>query len=199
LSYQLDHIAVVCADLATGAAWLSDQLGVSLVDGGVHLRFGTHNKLLGLADGLYLEVIAPDPDLKMDRPRWFDLDAAPLAPAWGNWICRADDLVTRADLTGPALQMTRGDLRWEITVPEDGSLPMGGGFPTLIKWADAGHPATRLPNSGCRLLKWEIQHPDAARLDQICDVTDLSVKFVRADKIGFSATFETPSGIRTVS
>ena len=34
---------------------------------------GTHNRVLGMAGGMYLEVIAIDPDAAA-RPRWFGLD-----------------------------------------------------------------------------------------------------------------------------
>lgn len=191
--FELDHIAVVCRDLAKGAAWLSQRLGVSLLDGGKHPLFGTHNKLLGLADGLYLEVIAPDHDADIDGPRWFNLDHASDAPRWGNWICRADDL--NGDLAGPAIAMSRGDLRWQITVPDDGSLPMQGGYPTLIKWDDMdAHPATKLPHSGCRLTAWQVHHPQANALRDLCPMRDERVSFIPARTPSFTARFDTPNG-----
>lgn len=192
---ELDHIAVVCADLATGTAWLSEKLGVPLLVGGAHPKYGTHNRLLELADGLYLEVIAPDPAANVQGPRWFDLDHAPDVPRWGNWICRADDLAAHSTLTGPAVQMSRGDLTWQITVPDDGSLPMQGGFPTLIHWDDMiAHPTLKLANSGCRLIRWEVHHPEAARLREICALNDTRVVFIPADKPHFSAHIDTPNG-----
>ena len=200
MTYTLDHIAVVCADLSTGADWMAEKLGVSLLDGGQHARFGTHNKLLALADGLYLEVIAPDPVAKINGPRWFNLDHAPTTPRWGNWICRADDPNAQVDLTGPTTAMTRGDLHWQITVPDDGSLPMCGGFPTLIKWCDgAAHPANNLPVSGCALTRWEIHHPQADALRKICPMNDSCVVFTKAGTIGFIATFDTPNGERIIA
>ncbi len=200
MTYTLDHIAVACADLDVGAAWLSGKLGLPLLDGGRHAHFGTHNKLLGLADGLYLEVIAPDPDANISVPRWFNLDHAPDVPAWGNWIAQAADLNAMASLTGPPVDMERGDLRWQLTVPDDGSLPMGGGFPTLIKWgADTAHPATVLPDSGCRLIRWEVFHPDADTLRALYGNHDPRVVFTPRADIGFTATFDTPNGPRTVA
>jgi len=200
MKLSIDHIAVAASDLADGTAWLSDQLGVPLLDGGQHARYGTHNRLLGLADGLYLEVISPDPTAKIDSPRWFDLDTAPRNPRWGNWICRADDLAAKPDLTGPPVAMTRGDLHWQITVPDDGSLPMGGAFPTLIRWADdARHPAISLPDSGCRLLTWEVFHPDADQLRAMCEMDCDRVVFTASDQTGFKATFDTPHGVRVVA
>lgn len=200
MSFQLDHIAVVCADLDVGARWLENALGVPLRDGGTHARFGTHNKLLGLAHGLYLEVIAPDPAVTVSRSRWFALDHAPVVPCWGNWICRTDDFVPYADQAGPAVAMARGDLTWDITVPDDGSLPMDGGFPTLIQWADTGaHPATRLPDSGCRLHTWEVFQPAADELRNICPIDDPRVVFTVAQSPYFTATFDTPTGRKVIA
>lgn len=192
---MLDHIAVVCADLDRGADWLEARLGVPLLPGGQHPKFGTHNRLLGLADGLYLEVIAPDPRAQISGPRWFALDHAPMTPRWGNWICRSDDLDATRALTGPAVAMTRGDLRWQITVPDDGSLPMDGGFPTLIRWGDiASHPAKALPDSGCRLTRWEVHHPQADHLRRICPLRDATVIFTASQTARFVAHFDTPNG-----
>ena len=55
--------------------------------------FGTHNLLLGLDDGLYLEVISIDPGAPQPAfPRWFDLDRFSGVPRISNWICRTDAL-----------------------------------------------------------------------------------------------------------
>lgn len=195
--FELDHIAVTCADLETGAQWLSNRLAVPLLAGGQHRRFGTHNQLLGLADGLYLEVIAPDPAARVDGPRWFDLDNAPDVPRWGNWICRTDELAS--DIAGPAIAMSRGNLKWQITVPLDGSLPMQGGYPTLIKWDDmSAHPARKLPDSGCRLLRWEVHHPEADTLIKCLETTDSRVHLQSSDTGFFRATFQTPHGEVTI-
>ena len=199
MGFELDHIAVACADLATGVAWLEKRLGVPMVAGGQHARFGTHNKLLGLGDGLYLEVIAPDPVAKISGPRWFGLDHAPSQPAWGNWIARYDDLAKHAGLTGPAVAMTRGDLRWQITVPDDGSLPMDGGFPTLIKWDRMDqHPAAHLPRSGVSLRSWDVFHPRADWLRVTYGTADARVTFHSAETTRFRATFDTPNGPKVV-
>ena len=70
--YEFDHLVIAAESLDAGVAWAEERLGVSLEVGGQHLRYGTHNALLGLADGLYLEVIAIDPaGGKPAHARWF--------------------------------------------------------------------------------------------------------------------------------
>ena len=196
---ELDHLAVACTDLAAGTAWVEDQLGVKLQPGAKHARYGTHNMLLGLADGLYLEVIAKDPDATPEAGHaWFALDDFKGAPRLANWICRTDDFDAAPAEAGPPRALTRGDLSWQITVPDDGSLPFGGGYPTLIQWApDTVHPANRLPDSGCRLIAFEVSHPDADRLAKLMRLGNTLVS-LRTGPPGMRATFETPNGVQAL-
>ena len=149
---ELDHLAVAAATLEEGREAVETALGVPLQPGGQHAHFGTHNCLLGLEDGLYLEVIAIDPDApEPGYPRWFDLDRF---DGWARpqvWICRTDDLsgvLARAPGAGTPVALARGDLHWQMAVPEDGVLPYDNRFPAVIEWQSGGHPAARLAPSG---------------------------------------------------
>lgn len=197
---KLDHLAVACTDLAEGTAWVEDQLGVKLQPGGQHTRYGTHNTLLGLADGLYLEVIAKEPGVVPEAGHaWFGLDDFTGPPRLANWLCQTDDLGAAPVEVGTPRALTRGGLSWQITVPDDGSLPFEGGHPTLIQWADGTvHPADRLPESGCRLVALEVRHPLAAWLSQLIGLDDPRVTLHRGP-VQLTATFETPDGIKTLS
>lgn len=196
----LDHIAIGCETLDAGTAWVEEALGVTLLPGGTHDRYGTHNRLLGLADGLYLEVIAKNPDAApTGRPTWFGLDDFTGRPRLANWICRSADIATAPALAGRITPLTRGDLAWQITVPDDGSLPMQGGFPTILQWGDGvTPPSDRLPHSGCRLTRWEVHHPKADWLAANSGVSDPRVHFVPAETPGFRAAFDTPHGARVL-
>ena len=193
----LDHLAVTCTDLATGTAWVEYQLGVKMQPGGTHIRYGTHNTLLGLGDDLYLEVIAANPNAApFEGPRWFGLDNFTGPPRLGNWICQTDSF---DPIAGPPMALTRGDLRWQLTVPKDGSLPYDGAYPTLIKWADGTHhPAKRLTESGCRLTQFTIQHPDADKISTLIDLPDARISFTTGAP-RFYASFDTPNGPRTLT
>ena len=196
--FELDHIAVACTDLAAGTAAVEAALGVKMQPGGQHERYGTHNTLLGLGD-VYLEVIARDPAATPTRPTWFGLDEFDGPPRLANWICRTDDFADHARVTGPAHALTRGDLAWQITVPDDGSLPFDGAFPTLLQWAPGTrHPATRLDDSGLRLRRFTVSHPGADVLRDIIPIADPRVEFVSGDK-GFRAVFDGPNGAVTLS
>lgn len=168
-----DHLVLAARDLDSGTAWLQDRLGVKLAQGGRHARMGTHNRLLGLGEGLYLELIAIDPEAPPPgRPRWFGLDRPDGLPADRprliHWVARSDDIMREAaassEALGEILSMERGDYRWRITVPPDGGMPGDGLVPTLIQWEVASHPAQRLPDQACRLMKLEGFHPEPVRI-----------------------------------
>jgi hypothetical protein len=199
---DLDHLAVTCSALDDGVRWTEAALGVTPGPGGQHARYGTHNRLLGLGPGLYLEVIAPDPSVPPPPyPRWFGLDHSP-APALGNWIVRTDDLASALQAApepaGEPVALSRGDLAWTIAVPPDGTLPMQGGFPTLIRWSGGTHPSLRLPDSGLRLSRLEIHHPRAAILAHALKdrLTDPRIVFMPSETPALRAAFATPQGER---
>ena len=82
LRSALDHLVVVCRDLAQGAAWLRERTGVEPQPGGKHKLMGSHNALLRLGARTYLELLAIDPAAAQPaRPRWFGLDAPDLQAA----------------------------------------------------------------------------------------------------------------------
>ena len=201
----LDHLAVAAATLEEGRAHVEAALGVALQQGGQHAHFGTHNLLLGLEDGLYLEVIAVDPAASPPAwPRWFDLDRFAGAPRMGTWICRCDDLqaaLAQAPATaGHPVDLARGDLSWRMAVAADGRMPFDGAFPALIQWQGT-HPAARLAPSGCRLQRLEVAHPDPEGLRQALAgmLADPRVAIVTGPEVALRAEIMTPHGLRVLA
>ncbi|QQA41316.1 VOC family protein [Pelagovum pacificum] len=194
---RLDHLVIGCGDLDEGVAWAEAQLGVALLPGGRHERFGTHNRLLRLGD-LYLEVIAIEPGASCAGPRWFGLDGFEGAPRLITWVCAVPDLdaamVLAPDGKGHAVPVTRGELNWRITVPEDGCLPMDGAYPTLIQWGDGVvTPPERLADSGLRLDRLTVRHPEGERIAGLLPLTDSRVRF-ETGALAISARLTGPAG-----
>ena len=61
---KIDHFAVSGMKLEEATEYVESTLGYKMEKGGKHKLFGTHNNLLGLKDGLYIEAIAVDPSVK---------------------------------------------------------------------------------------------------------------------------------------
>ncbi len=202
LRLVLDHLATTARTLDEGVAWVRESLGIAMPPGGSHPRMGTHNRLLALGPADFLEVIAVDPDAPAPGVRrWYGLDSFDDSPRIGTWILGTPDIAASlADAhpdSGPAVAAIRGDLEWLISVPEDGSMPMQGAYPTLIQWPHGPLPVTRMQGGGCSLHSLPVHHPEsawiAARLKGQFD--DPRVTFADGP-VEIQATFDTPAGRR---
>lgn len=196
----LDHIVVSALSLEAGGAWVEGLLGVPTEAGGRHPLMATHNRLLRLGPGEYLEIIAAEPDQPAPpHPRWFRLDRFAGAPKLSHWVARVDDLdaaiAAAPDGAGRATNLARGPFRWRMAVPGDGCLPFDDAFPGLIQWQGDLHPADRLPDRGCRLLDLVLCHPDPGALVRALPLGDPRLR-VRQGAPGISARIRTPAGDR---
>jgi hypothetical protein len=184
---QLDHLVIAARTLEEGVSFIAGKLGVEMTEGGAHPLMRTHNRLLNLWGGAYLEVIAINPDaaaVEMPRARLFALDD----PAWRarlasgpqlvHWVARMDrpKLLERwqaqyPERIAPVVPMTRGANSWTLTVPSDGSFPawQGAGdglLPSLIQWDTPGHPSASLPETGIALKSLTAFHSRAHLLSE---------------------------------
>jgi hypothetical protein len=109
---SLDHLVVSARTLDEGTQYVADTLGVAPAGGGAHPLMRTHNRLLNLWGGVYLEVIAVDPDAlsangasnsaaddaeaNAARPRLFALDHPATharlqqGPYLSHWVARVE-------------------------------------------------------------------------------------------------------------
>lgn len=159
--WPLDHVAIACADLAAGEAWLADLLGAPAQGGGRHEMMGTHNRLWPLGPGEYLELVAIDAEAPApDRPRWFGLDRFAGPPRVAGWVVAAPDS-TPAPAGSAWESASRGDLRWRITLAASGVTGRDGMAPALIDWQGAAHPRSRMSDAGLRLIRLDLTHPAA--------------------------------------
>jgi hypothetical protein len=168
--FALDHLVIAAESLAEGTAFMEEALGVDLAPGGQHTFMGTHNRLLSLGPDTYLEVIAIDPDLPApDRARWFGLDTFKGAPRLVSWVWSGADMAQVAQMSGRygvAEDFARGDLRWQMALPDDS--PLGALAPPVLHW-DGVKPQDRLPDLGVRLTRLEVQHPQIEDLPAMAD------------------------------
>jgi len=221
---RLDHLVVSARTLDEGSQYVADTLGVAPSGGGSHPLMRTSNRLMNLWGGVYLEVIAVDPDAPEPtdgaaRPRLFALDDPALAarldsgPYLSHWVARVErpkDLARwqaqYPERIAPVVPMTRGDFTWGLSVPDDGAFPSwqhaGDGIvPTLIQWSTALHPTQRLPESGIALRTLSAVHPQADLIAAHLDWLGAAhlIKLAATDGApALVAEFETPGGLRTL-
>lgn len=204
MTAQLDHLVVAAATLAEGVAHIEDQLGVVPDPGGRHERYGTHNALLSLGPDAYLEVIAIDPDAPPpSTPRWFSLGTDQLSdqlrttgPALIHWVVAVDTMDGVPAEHGEPVSLSRGDNRWRLTVPQDGSLPQDGVLPSLIQW-HTPRPSTQLQDRGVRLRQLALATPDPGALTARLSALGLAnaPTVIEAERPALRAILQSPQGL----
>jgi hypothetical protein len=150
--------------------------------GGRHQGLGTHDALLGLGQGAYLEIIAPDPDQPPPAtPRPFGLDALDHPRARGY------DPGDPVELQRATTQGTL--LRWRLTP----YALAGGPIPFLIDWADTVHPSGSAP-PGLTLASFHLEHPQPEVVTRVLGALAVEVPVVRGTTPGLAARIAGPDG-----
>jgi catechol 2,3-dioxygenase-like lactoylglutathione lyase family enzyme len=196
---RLDHILIGVADLDAGRAWLAKATGVEPVYGGKHPT-GTHNALLSLGDGTYLELIAPQPGTPAQTP-------------YGDFARLTTPQPIGLAVAGGAIEPLRRRLEsagFALTAPQAGSriTPAGATLrwqafgmerevrqaPFFIVWsADSPHPSTTSP-AGCTLRRFALAGPDHADLERLRAALDLDILVSPADTPSFEVELDCPAG-----
>jgi len=198
----LDHILWAVPDRDEGIAYFEKLTGIRAALGGSHPGRGTRNALASLGDGLYLELIAPDP-------------AQPPAENFGAQIRQLSEprLLTFAvqcpdlDALGVRARNARlpfkGPEEWSRDVPDGTKLhwrlgftegtPFGNYLPIYIDWKNTPHPSKSTP-TGLSLVSFEIMHPDSDGLQAIYDALDLGIRVLRSDRPAMRAIVKGPRG-----
>ncbi|WP_337063394.1 VOC family protein [Kineococcus sp. G2] len=210
---RVDHVGYAAGPegLHGTARRLASLLGVRVVDGGPHPRFGTRNVVLPLSEGAYVEVVEV-----LDHPvaekAVFGQAVRSRSEAgggWFTWAVTVDDLSAHERRLGERAEegvRRRPDgveLRWrQIGAPglrEDPQLPL------LIEWDGprTQHPSAIALAGGTRLVGLTIAG-DPARVRGWMGLPPeyvsgrIAFEWLDADSAGQpglrSVTFETPRG-----
>jgi hypothetical protein len=190
------------ADLAEGMAEIGRLFGTEPVAGGAHPGLGTRNALLGLSDGRYLEIIAPDPEQPQNGG--FAATLADLThPALITWALRSPDLAGVARQLSAMHLETRGPVATRRTTPEGVELAwellfarghdFGALMPFFIDWGDAPHPADELHAAGT-LEAITVESPHAGALRRLLGNVDVPLVVREAAEPALHATIVTAHG-----
>lgn len=204
----IDHLVYACPTLEQGMDEIEAKLGLRPAVGGHHPEYGTHNALLSLGPGVYLEIVARDPGLPLPkRGAWVDL-AEGEESCLLTWVYRCADieaLKAVADKQGMGIGSVQSGRRsnpdgtevcWTLTDPY--AMPMNGAIPFLINWGETLHPSTQVPLAG-QLEAIEVRHPEADRVRRHLALLGAETIAVRGGAgMGISATVSTARGPVTI-
>lgn len=180
---RIDHVIYGTADLDVAAARVEARLGLTVVAGGRHQGLGTHNRIVPLADGGFIELLAvADPELAQRSPLGVALQAA-IARGDGlfGWAVAVEDVGPVASRLGMTIS-TVG--RQGMTARLTGVLESLSerALPFFIE-RPAGHIAGRTgppANAGARIAWLEVA-VDAGRLSDWLGSAELPLRVVDGD------------------
>lgn len=197
---QLDHLVYAVSDLDQGVAHVEELFGVRPAIGGVHAGWGTRNALLSLGNGVYFEVIGPDPSQTVDRrPLGVDFHDLPRLTTWAVRTESIAEVARQMPILGDVSSMERvrpdgSRLVWQLTDPFAERLD--GVIPFLIQWMDGAHPSETAPLAG-RLKELWIEHPEPDLVSRYLAGLGIEAQ-IREGRPGLHARIETPRGVITL-
>jgi len=199
--HHLDHIILGINDLKKGIDQFEALTGVRPAKGGTHPELGTHNALVGLGEGAYLEILAPRPDseavawlaklraIEEIEPFMIVVRSDDLA----HTIRALDDAAIGYNLpTGGSRQAPDGSLlKWRLLTFSHSELSRQV---FLIEWSrDSVHPS-RTSRTGCRLASFRIRQPASSLLSRLLNILDLDSLVVDGRESSVEFVIEGRSG-----
>jgi len=199
---MLDHLVYAAPDLDQAIDGIERHLGVRPAPGGKHAGGLTHNALLSLGAGSYLELIAPVRRGALTAGLPFGLETV-TEPRLVAWAVSVDDIEGRVEAAktkgyDPGAIIASGrelpdgsSLKWRLAINPQ---PAGNGLvPFLIQWLSEPHPSTTAP-AGCQFVALRAEHPDPANIQAVLAALEVEMEVVRGPASRLTATFDTPNG-----
>lgn len=206
----IDHIVIGAANLEKATEKVEGLLKTKFSTSGKHSLMATHNSLTRLQNHAYMEIIAIDPSASFTKSRnrekrWFSLDSSKTkrrlsrGPQPLCWVVAVNNIEQTAANCGyepgRIIEMSRGDFRWKLTVPDSGELSEGGVLPVLIEWPNAINPGKVMPESGLILKQLLLSHPNPNSIEHVLSHLDVSGPIdIKLGKPAIQFSFETANG-----
>ncbi|MCH2160559.1 MAG: VOC family protein [Phycisphaerales bacterium] len=199
----IDHLVFTAPSLEEGMSRIEEELGVRPVKGGQHPQWGTCNALLGLGEGMYLEVIARDPSLPEPEQGVPKIFAGGTQPRLATWAARSRNLerirtiagrarITLGEVIGGSRMRPDGEpLHWQLTDPFTSILH--GVVPFFIDWGDSVHPSGLLPSGG-KLRQLIVKHPFPGEASSVLADLGVEVAVHPSSQPGLMAVIDSPRG-----
>lgn len=204
----LDHLVYAVPNLEAACDWFEEHTGIRPAVGGRHPDRGTHNAVVNLGEGAYLEIIAADPkNTDIPPPRWMGVDLI-TQPTMTRWAVKSDNLdLHTAGLaaTNAALgQIVTGNrdladgsaLRWRMTLPAPE--PAVELLPFFLDWSTSSfHPTERM-GEGFTLLDWKLYHPHPEETASQLELAGLIDEVAFDNQPVIKVRLNTPRGVITL-
>lgn len=203
-----DHFIYGGADLDAMRADFAGFTGVEPSVGGCHPGMGTRNALASLDGGVYLELLAPDPQ----QPQQANMGArvgafarsqlfAYMLKAAGGELEAAQAVLERGGIASDLIDASRATpdgatLRWRLLVPR--ANPFGDHLPKFIDWLHTPHPSTSAAR-GCGFEAFELGHPRADELAALLRELGVPLPVHAADRPYQLLRIRTPRGARVLT
>lgn len=196
---HVDHILLGIDDLDRGVAAFEKLTGVRPVYGGKHPR-GTHNALVSLGGGTYLEIIAVQPGVTPPED-FADLKKLHTLTPIGWAVSSTDSAQLRDRLTSAGLAVNAASpgsrttpagktLSWQTFDLKDNFEEA----PFFIVWSpQTAHPSTTSP-TGCTLQQWRVAGPHLKKLEQLRGALGLRVEVAEAAATSLRLSLKCPKG-----
>ena len=204
---MLDHLLWEEFHLEEAQRRFADLTGITPEFGGAHPDRGTHNSLLSLGGGCYLEIIAPDS--AQTEAFGFPKEVPPgFEPGLYTFGMRSDNLdhvrhlAERAGLSASSPQDVSREgpngevLRWQTLIV--GGHDFGHALPFFTRFDGVLHPSETSPK-GCELLEFSVGHPDNTKLSRLYDALDVNVPVFWSEQPRLRTVLATPKGEVTLN
>jgi hypothetical protein len=203
VDHRLDHLVYATPNVEETVEDLFQTFGVRALVGGQHVGWGTHNCIASLGDGVYLEIVGPDPrQPEPDQPRPFLIDHI-TSPRLITWAVSVPDMAAALAASkaagydpGPARAMSRatpdgGTIAWELTAPPFGD--DGGLVPFILAWGSSVHPSSTAVK-GLSLVSFAAFHPQPEHVKRKLHALGTSLAIEPGPKPRLEARLRGPAG-----
>jgi Glyoxalase-like domain len=205
---MLDHLVYVALNVDDATDDLERRLGVRPGYGGKHAGGLTHNALLSLGEGSYLEIFVQVPGAEAPAtalPFGVGSLAEPRVVTWAVAVSDIEQRVETARAAGydPGEMIAGGRdlpdgsrLAWQLAVRAE---PAGDGVvPFLIHWQSEPHPSVTAPK-GCRFVSLRAEHPEPESVLQALQALGVELSVAKGKSPRLIAMLETPNGMVELS
>ncbi len=201
---QIDHIVLAVKELESGVRQFEEKTGVKPIYGGSHPDRDTHNALVSLEGGIYIEILAPKDDL-VEVPEFFK-GFDQLTPV--GFAISVSDMVNLHERVKKLGFKTNGIeagsrhtpegklLKWELLLLNDPNLFMN---PFFISWSDDSSHPTKDQSVECTLKTLQFTTPNKKDVKKIFKTLETEVwgLSIELGSTSLSVSINTPKGEAT--